>query len=199
MDAAGWNARYADADLVWGAQPNRFVEEVFDGLPPGRALDLAAGEGRNALWLAGLGWRVTAVDFSTVAIERGRRLAAEQRLAVDWTVADVRDYRPPREFDAVLVAYLHLPAADMAGVFRTAAGAVAAGGLLVVIGHDVRNLDEGVGGPQDPGVLYTPDSIVSALSGLDVRRAERALRPVAKDGDVVPAVDTIVVAARPAG
>ena len=75
MDAAGWDARYAGSDLVWGNGPNRFVERELADLPPGRALDIACGEGRNAIWLAHRGWRATGVDFSSVAVERARRLA----------------------------------------------------------------------------------------------------------------------------
>jgi SAM-dependent methyltransferase len=75
MHAAEWDARYAGKNLVWEAEPNRWVVEVCAGLPPGRALDLACGEGRNALWLARQGWRVTGVDFSRVALERAGDLA----------------------------------------------------------------------------------------------------------------------------
>ena len=93
MDSAGWDTRYRASDLVWGGEPNRFVAE-FTGTPPGRALDLGAGEGRNAIWLAGLGWQVTAVDFFAVAMDRARRLAERQGVTVDWVVADLRDYQP---------------------------------------------------------------------------------------------------------
>ena len=75
---AYWNERYADQDLVWGIAPNRFVEEEFSRVEPGVALDLACGEGRNAIWLAAAGWRATAVDFSRVAIARGRELARKR-------------------------------------------------------------------------------------------------------------------------
>ncbi|MFG3603067.1 methyltransferase domain-containing protein [Micromonospora chersina] len=77
MDSSAWDTRYASTPgLVWSAEPNRFVVESVTGLTPGAALDLAAGEGRNAVWLAEQGWRVTAVDFSPVAVARGRELAA---------------------------------------------------------------------------------------------------------------------------
>ena len=78
MDATAWDARYAGADLVWSSTPNRFVEELVAPMVPGRALDLAAGEGRNALWLAERGWDVTSADFSAVAVERAREIAAER-------------------------------------------------------------------------------------------------------------------------
>jgi len=195
VSSTDWDARYAGAELVWGAGPNRFVVREFTGRPPGRALDLAAGEGRNALWLAEQGWQVLAVDFSAVAIERAHRLAAERGLEVSWVVADVLSAGlPDRAFDAVLVAYLHLPAPDRAAVLARAAAALAPGGTLLVVGHDRSNLTEGVGGPQDPALLYTPDEIADAVPGLDIRRAGTVLRPF--EGSPVPARDTLVVATR---
>ncbi|WFE40009.1 class I SAM-dependent methyltransferase [Micromonospora sp. WMMD998] len=201
MDSHAWNERYANASgLVWSAEPNRFVVESVAGLSPGSALDMAAGEGRNAVWLAGQGWRVNAVDFSTVAVERGRELAAARGVAVDWRIADVTAYRPvPGSYDLVLISYLHLPAADFAGVLAAARSALRPGGTLVVVGHDLANLDGGTGGPQDPSVLLTPEAVVDGLAGLRIRRAETARRPVpTTDGGTVDALDTVVVANRPA-
>ena len=198
MDRTGWDARYAASDLVWGGEPNRFVVEELTGVPPGRAVDLAAGEGRNAIWLAGLGWSVTAVDFSGVAIERGRQLAAARGLTVDFVVADVLDYQPERAaFDAVLIAYLHLPAPDRERVLAGAVAALAPGGRILVVGHDRTNLTDGTGGPRDPDILYRPDEIVAELPGLSVRRAEPARRPVVTEDGVVDAIDTVVLAVRP--
>jgi SAM-dependent methyltransferase len=198
MDRAGWDARYSEADLMWGAGPNRFVAEEFTGVPPGRALDVGSGEGRNAIWLAEHGWRVTAVDFSPVATERGRQLAGQRGVEVDWVVADLLDYQPEEgTFDAVLVIYLHLMPEALATVLHRAARAVAPGGRIFVIGHDLTNLRDGVGGPQDPDVLHTPELIAAHLPGLDVRRAERARRPVQTDDGIVDAIDTLVSAVRP--
>jgi SAM-dependent methyltransferase len=205
MDAVEWDRRYAAQDLMWGAEPNRWVREVAGGLRPGRALDVAAGEGRNALWLAGLGWEVTAVDFSAVAVERGRRLAAAGAPAaagrVRWVVADVRDHLVPvAELDLVLVAYLHLGAGDRRAVLRRLLEAVAPGGALLVVGHDLTNIDQGVGGPQDPDVLFTPDDVLADLAGraFEVVRAERVRRPVARDGGTTAdAIDALVHLRRP--
>jgi SAM-dependent methyltransferase len=198
MDRTGWDARYAASDLVWGGEPNRFVVEELTGVPPGRAVDLAAGEGRNAIWLAGLGWSVTAVDFSGVAIERGRQLAAARGLTVDFVVADVVEYQPERAaFDAVVIAYLHLPARDRERVLAGAVAALAPGGRILVVGHDRTNLTDGTGGPRDPDILYRPDEIVAELPGLSVRRAEPARRPVVTDDGVIDAIDTVVLAIRP--
>ncbi|MGY0005545.1 class I SAM-dependent methyltransferase [Micromonospora sp. I033] len=201
MDSSAWDARYANTPgLVWSADPNRFVVESVTGLTPGAALDLAAGEGRNAVWLAEQGWRVTAVDFSPVAVARGRELAAGRGVPVEWRVADVTAYRPvPGSYDLVLISYLHLPADDLAGVLAAARQALRPGGSVVVVGHDLANLGGGTGGPQDPAVLLTPEAVVDGLAGLHIRRAETARRPVpTTDGGTVDALDTVVVATRPA-
>jgi SAM-dependent methyltransferase len=174
-------------------------------LPPGRALDLAAGEGRNALWLAERGWTVTAVDFSGVALDRARRLAA-QRLGenadrLTTVLADVVSWTPePYGSDLVLVVYLHLPPQQRLAVLESAARAVAPGGTLLVVGHDLANLTDGVGGPQDPTVLCRPADVVADLepTGLAVQRADTVRRPVVQeDGTTRDALDLLVLATRP--
>ncbi|MEV1145679.1 class I SAM-dependent methyltransferase [Micromonospora sp. NPDC049799] len=200
MDSDDWDARYAGTPgLVWTAEPNRFVVQELADVPPGRALDVAAGEGRNAVWLAERGWRVTAVDFSALAVTRGRELATDRGVPVDWRVADVTAWTPePAAYDVVLVAYLHLPAADLAAVLAGARAALRPGGRIVVVGHDRANLTGGTGGPRDLAILLTPESVVGALDGLRIQRAETARRPVAgPDGGTVDALDTVVVATRP--
>ncbi|MCW2947169.1 MAG: Methyltransferase type 11 [Actinoallomurus sp.] len=197
MERAEWDRRYETAELVWTASPNRFVVEEIAGMRPGRALDLAAGEGRNAVWLAELGWQVTAVDFSAVGLAKAGKLAESRGVSVDRATADVRDYRPEAAaYDLVLIVYLHLPAAELAGVLSRAATAVAPSGTLLVIGHDVTNMADGVGGPQIPDVLYTPESISAGLDGMEVRRAERVRRPVDTGTGRREAIDTLVRAVR---
>ena len=197
MERADWDRRYRGTELVWTAQPNRFVVQELQGLPPGRALDLGSGEGRNAVWLAERGWRVTAVDFSPVALDKARRLAQARGVTVDWVLADLRGYQPePGAYDLVLVAYLHLSSVERAAVLAGAVAALAPGGTLLVIGHDLANLTQGVGGPQDPSVLYTPEAIVAELDGLTVHRAERVRRPVDTTPEPGGAVDTLVRATR---
>ena len=201
MDDRAWDERYAATDLLWTAEPNRFlVAEVAD-LPPGRALDLACGEGRHAVWLAGRGWEVTAVDFSRVALDKARRLAGARGVEVDWLLADVTSHTPaPDAYDLAVVLYLHLPTEPMAAVLRGAGDAVAPGGTLLVVGHDATNPTDGYGGPSDPSVLYGPADVVAALPNrLVVDKAERVRRPVATADGTSSAVDVLVRAHRPAG
>ena len=174
MNAEEWDERYAASDLVWSAEPNQFVVSLTEDLPPGSAVDLGAGEGRNALWLAEKGWQVTAVDFSSAAVDRGRAREGGDR--VDWQVADVTAYDPADRFDLVLVCYLHLPRQVMRRVLDHAASWVAPGGHLVVVGHAVRNLTDGVGGPQERDRLQDEDMLAEAAQALVVERLEEAER-----------------------
>ena len=176
MDASAWDERYAATELVWSAGPNEFVESELADLSPGRALDLACGEGRNARWLAERGWQVTAMDFSAVAVEKGRSRGDD----VDWQVGDVRTAPFPRGLDLVLIAYLQVPPGDRAEVMRRAFQALRPEGRLFVVAHDSTNLTEGTGGPQDPEVLYTAEDVLDDLSDASLRvvRAERVARPI---------------------
>lgn len=180
MDADDWDERYAASELVWSARPNVFVAEACADLPPGRALDLAAGEGRNALWLAHRGWSVTALDFSPVALDKGRRLAGDT--AVEWVLADATTWRPPAgtAYDLVVVAYLQLPAVERRAAVATAYDALVPGGTLLLVAHDSSNLAEGTGGPRDPAVLMTAEDVLGDLADRphEVVRAERAARTV---------------------
>jgi SAM-dependent methyltransferase len=178
MDADAWDRRYAETELVWTATANQFVTEELADMPPGRAVDLAAGEGRNAIWLASLGWDVTAVDFSRVALDKGRRLAGD--VTVTWQHADATTWSDPGAYDLALLAYLQLPPEQRRAAVRAAFDALRVGGTLLLVAHDSTNLTEGTGGPQDPTVLMTAQDVLADLAGedLEVVRAGRVPRTV---------------------
>jgi SAM-dependent methyltransferase len=159
-----WDRRYADRGLLWTANPNRFLVAETSELPAARALDLATGEGRDAVWLAEQGWQVVGVDFSRVGLQKARKLAGDRGVEVDWLQADLLDYRPePRTFDLVLVFYLQVPQEDRQPILAAAATAVAPGGTLLLAAHDKSNLKHGHGGPKDASVLYTPRRMSCAI------------------------------------
>jgi SAM-dependent methyltransferase len=221
MDAQAWDRRYAGTKLVWDAGPNRFVVDETSRLAPGRALDLACGEGRNAIWLAARGWVVVGVDFSAVALEKARALAGEAGVDVEWVLADVVTWRPePGAFDLVLLSYLHLPRETRRDVLAASVSALGVGGMIVMVGHDRANLTEGFGGPQDPSILLDADEVLDdllaaartadaagsavpelpAVPDLKIETAGRVMRPVpasaSADGAEHTAIDTLVVAVR---
>lgn len=204
MDRDAWDARYAAPGRLWSTEPNVWVVEALGGLTPGAALDLGTGEGRHALWLASRSWHVTAVDFSAEALRTAQGVqsasASETTALIDWVHADVLAYEPATgASDAVLLMYIHLPAAQRRALVRSAAQALALGGTLLVVGHDRTNPADGFGGPSDLEVLFTAEDIVADLTGLagiEVRSAERRPRDVTAAPR--PALDAVVVAVRTA-
>ena len=187
MDAETWNERYRTSELVWSAGPNQFVEAELAELPPGRALDLAAGEGRNAIWLARRGWQVTAVDFAQAALDKGRELAGD--LPIEWVCGDATTWRRDASYDVSVIAYLQLPAAERRAAHRNAFTSLRPGGTFLLVAHDSTNLTDGTGGPQDPGVLMTAEDVLADLDGevFEIARAGRVARQVADGHGEEPA------------
>ncbi|HUO70645.1 MAG TPA: class I SAM-dependent methyltransferase [Solirubrobacteraceae bacterium] len=137
MDSVAWDQRYQGRELLWTSEPNRFLVSETKSLASARSIDLACGEGRNAVWLAERGWEVTGVDFSSVGIEKARRLADAHSVQVEWVVADLLDYRAETQaFDLVIVFYLQVAARHRTTILRAAADAVAPGGTFLLVGHD---------------------------------------------------------------
>src|SRR5579875_499379 len=197
MDRAEWDARYAGEELLWRAEPNQFLVEEVAELPPGRALDVACGEGRNAIWLAEHGWNATGVDFSEVALAKARRLADQRAVTVDWINADLLQWTPVAgAFDLVIVFYLQLPAAQRRQVYRRMATGVAPGGTMLVVGHDLDNLAHGYGGPRDASVLFSPQDVAEDLSSLRIVKAQQVRRAVQTDQGEAWAIDALVRATR---
>ncbi|MGH3434951.1 MAG: class I SAM-dependent methyltransferase [Sciscionella sp.] len=189
MKAEDWDEKYAATPELWGRGPNAFLRQQLAEVPPGVAVDLACGEGRNAAWLGERGWSVTGVDFSPVAIEQ----AARRPVGVEWVCADVTTWQPrATPLDLVLIAYLHLPMPELAGVLRRAASWLAEGGRLLYLGHARSNLRRGVGGPPDAGVLPDIADLGAATDGLRVD----VLRHLHRETDAGTAIDILLDATR---
>ena len=193
-----WDKRHGAGDFE-GDGPNPTLVAGVAGLKPGSALELAAGSGTNAVWLAGQGWRTTAVDWSPVGLANGRAKALEAGVAVEWLERNLFDWFPPRRtFDLVVVVYLHLPPKERGPVYARAAAAVASDGRMIVVGHDRLNATEGEGGPPDVERLFTADEIGRELQAaqpdLVIERAE-VVRRVPPPGRAP--IDSLLVVHRP--
>ena len=196
-EAASWAERHAAAAMAWDTTPNPFVVAACRKLPPGRALDLGAGEGANAIWLAGRGWQVTAIDSNTVVVGRIQSHSALLNHPVDAIVGDAVGYRPPpASFDLILLSYLQLPEHQLRLAFQHVVPGLAPGGRFLVVAHDASNLDRGWGGPRDPTLLTTPEVVARLLTGLglQVRRAEVVRREVPTEVGFHVALDHVVEA-----
>ena len=199
MDRYQWDERYAGDELVWTSTPNQFLVSEVLGLPPGRAVDLACGEGRNAVWLAEQGWKVTGVDFSPGGLAKAQRFAALRNVEATWVESALQQWRPPPEgFDLVAMLYLQLPQPERSIALEVAASAVAPGGRLLVVAHDQDNLTRGFGGPSSAEVLDSVADVSGEAveAGLTVERADQVVRIVDTDAGPRDAIDTLVRAKR---
>ncbi len=166
MERQRWNDRYSAPDRDPLHEPNPLVVDELAATPPGRALDVAAGEGRHTRWLAAKGWDVVAVDFSEVALRRAKQPA----LHINCIVADVHTLPlPPARFDLVLSTFFHPRPAERPALYSKLARALAPGGTLLVVTFDTAHQ-----GPIDPDFLLDPPALAADLEalGLDVTRAE---------------------------
>ena len=197
MDSTQWDERYSTSELIWTGRANQFVEAHLSDLEPGTAVDLGAGEGRNAVWLAGRGWAVTAVDFSQVGLDKATLLAEDHGVTIATACADATTWQPKVPVDLVVLSYLQLPSTQQREVLEHAATWLAPGGTLFVIAHDRSNIEHGYGGPPSPDVCYTVEESVAALDSLDITTAEIVERQVDTPDGTKTALDTLVIARRP--
>ena len=201
-EAASWSERHAAAAMAWDTTPNQFVVAACRKLRPGRALDLGAGEGANATWLAGRGWQVTAIDSNTVVVGHIQAHSVLLNHPVDAIVGDAVGYRPrPATFDLILLSYLRLPEHQLRLALRNVAPALLPGGRVLVIAQDASNLDQGWAGQLDPSLLTTPEVVAGLLAGvgLEVQRAEVVRREIPTDIGFHVGFDHIVEAVAPLG
>lgn len=196
--AAAWEARYA-ASNVWSGHVNLSLSGVARDLPPGTALDLACGEGGDAVWLAEHGWTVTAIDFAESALARLREVARSRGVAerVTTRLADLSQWRPDAAFDLVSCHFLHTPEDVWRHAFRAAAEATAPGGTLLIVGHALAE-DESVPGPPAER-RWEPQWAVEAAGlddGWDVVTELRERRDDHHGRQAATRVDAVVIATR---
>ena len=204
MDANEWDSRYRQARegenaRLWSAVPAQLVQDIVAPWTPARALDLASGDGRNAIWLARRGWNVTGLDFSAEAIAQAGEHAGAAGVEVDWLVADATTWQTEQRFDLVTVIYLHLPEDLLRTLLSRALGWLAPGGHLLVFGHDRANIGAGGPGPGNPDILYTPELLSSIVRPERILRCETVSRDLASDPESPAdtggvALDTVLVA-----
>lgn len=180
MTSSFWNERYAGDELVYGEAPNQFLVQMADRFARrGQALDIGAGEGRNALFLASLGLDVLAVDQSAVGMEKASRRARERGLALRTQAADLQDFdAAPASLDVVSSIFVHLPAALRAAVHRRVAGWLKPGGVFVLEAYAPDQIARGTGGPKDPLLLAPLEVVLNELSGLEIEHRGAVVRDV---------------------
>lgn len=194
--AEQWDARYRAHPDIWTMEPNAQLVEFASGLEPGRALDLGAGDGRNALWLATQGWDVTAIDVSAVALERAAQRAAAGGAQLRCVVADWKRHPwEDGEFELVVVSYMHTFPDERAWLFHRVSEALVPGGHLFTVGVVLD--DHGRRGPPDRERLYTPMGLLMSLSAFEVLRCQKHTYVQDHGSGPREVTDVVAVARRP--
>jgi thioredoxin reductase/protein-L-isoaspartate O-methyltransferase len=192
-----WDERYRVKPEIWSGDPNAALVTETADLQPGTALDAGAGEGGDACWLAARGWKVTAADISGVAIERAAKRASEHGLAITWLHADLAKTSVPGTYDLVTTHFLHVPKSEQQSLFGHLAAAVAPGGTLLVVGHDLRDMAK-MPRPDLMEYGWTAEEVAAALGeGWTIEAAEARPRQAAgPDGDEITIHDAVLRARR---
>lgn len=200
FDETFWDERYRSAPSVWSHNPNpHLVSETAD-LPPGAALDVGCGEGADAIWLAQHGWTVTAIDLSTVALDRAAARARELGVdGIEWSHVDVTAGPIGGPFDLVSAQFVHLPSGQRSGLHRLLAEAVRIGGTLLVGGHHPADLDTSIQRPPAPDLYFTASDVAADLPDGQWEVVVDDTRPRAardQDGRPVTIHDAVLLARR---
>lgn len=162
-----WNNRYSSDEFVYGTEPNEFFRSEINKLPPGRLLTLAAGEGRNGIYAASLGWKVDAVDFSSTARTKALRLASQKNADINYVTADLKDFEPECDsYDAVSMIFMHLNPEVSGKVHKRAVNALRSGGRIILEAYAKEQVGKSSGGPQNIDMLYSIEDINKNFAGL---------------------------------
>ncbi|WP_026532999.1 SAM-dependent methyltransferase [Arthrobacter sp. H41] len=201
FDQEFWDRRYAGQHRVWSGNPNPHLVAETQEHTPGRALDVGCGEGADAIWLAGRGWRVTGVDISPVALARARGQADAAQVGdrIEWFAEDLLSWEPePLGYDLVSVQFMQLPPADRTPLFQRLAASVAPGGTFLIVGHHPSDMHTTVQRPRTAALFYSPDEVAGLLdAGWTVTACEARPRPAADpEGNLVTIHDSVLVALR---
>ena len=176
-----WDKRFSEPGYAYGTEPNGFLVSVADRIPGGNVLCLAEGEGRNAVYLAGLGYDVTAVDTSSVGLVKAEALAHDRGVTIETVNADLEEYEiEPGVWQGIVSIYCHLPPVVRAALHERCLRGLAPGGVLVLEGFTPRQLELGTGGPKNRELLMELEIIRQELPGLRLEIGREIEREVAE-------------------
>jgi 2-polyprenyl-3-methyl-5-hydroxy-6-metoxy-1,4-benzoquinol methylase len=169
-----WNDRYRDKEFAYGEQPNNYLKEQLEKLPPGKVLFPAEGEGRNAVFAASLGWQVCAFDISAEGQKKALQLAQRNNVSIDYTVGDLQtvNYKA-NQFDAIALIYAHFPADIKSALHKSLDKYLRSGGTIIFEAFSKQHIEfiaknEKVGGPKDIAALFSVEEIRNDFNNYDI-------------------------------
>jgi SAM-dependent methyltransferase len=174
-----WDERYSEPGFAYGTAPNEYLVSVVDRIPKGKILSLAEGEGRNAVYLASLGYEVTGVDGSEVGLRKAEALATEHGVSITTIHADLSTFEiEPEQWDGIIACYCHVPSAIRIPLHQAAVRGLRPGGVFVLEAFSKEQLAYGTGGPQSIDMLMSLDELKRELAGLEFIHAVQIERVV---------------------
>jgi SAM-dependent methyltransferase len=164
-----WNERFSESSYAYGIKPNQFLKEMLQNMNPGKILFPAEGEGRNAVYSASLGWEVDAVDFSEAGKVKAEKLAAEQKVKINYRIVDLSDYIPePNYYDVIALIYMHLDdKALQSSIHKKAIEALKPGGKIIFEAFEKEQIKYTSGGPKEEELLFSLEDIVDDFIDLN--------------------------------
>lgn len=173
-----WDNRYAKPGYIYGDEPNAFFKRTIDSLPPGRVLIPAAGQGRDAVYAASLGWEVDAFDLSSVGQKKALELAARKNVRISFEVANALDFTTDKQYDLIALIYFHLAPSARCAFYKRTVDMLKPNGLLLVEAFNPKQAGGASGGPQDPALLIGKDDLADYFSELECLQNEHVVEEV---------------------
>lgn len=173
-----WDERYSGNEYVYGEQPNNYLKEQLGKIPVGHILFAGEGEGRNAVYAAGLGWKVSAYDISREGKRKAQQLADRHHVQIDYRVGELHELNYGKEqFDAVILIFAHFPADRRASIHKALSDCLRSGGILILEAFSKNHaryqaVNPGAGGPRDIAMLLSADDVKNDFLQLDIIQLE---------------------------
>jgi len=177
MQQEFWQARYSEPGLAYGLEPNAFLKQQVDRLPPGsNVLVVGDGEGRNGVWLAQQGMQVTSVDYAQAGVDRALALAGESKVEINAICADLNDWPwPQAEFDVVVSIYLHFPSALRPQMHQRMQAALKPGGQMILEAFNKAQLGYSSGGPPQADALFSAELLAQDFASIDISLCQESV------------------------
>ncbi len=164
QDKVFWDKRYETEVYIFGKEPVEFLTEHIDILPGGKALDIAMGEGRNAVFLAKNGFDVDGCDISEIAVKKARELAQENKVTIHAFVADLETYQLPKNTYDVIACFYYL----QRNLIPQMKDALKPGGVIIYETYTIENREHGFGGPKNEDYLLKPNELLNLFKDLKI-------------------------------
>ncbi len=163
-----WNERYNQKEYLYGLRPNNFFKSEIIKYSPGRIFLPGDGEGRNSVFAASLSWQVEAVDFSSLAVKKAKKLSKSFNLKIDYSVADLSEYIPKQNFyNAAAIIFVHLPPSIRKYFHKKLIDCLRQNGVLIMELYEKKQLGRDSGGPQSEEMLYSIPEIENDFKSLE--------------------------------